>query len=533
MDSSAEKIEIKLQNTKKSCEDAIHGTLDLYRTGTFTTEDKQTLSKYLITLFNFHLWLGEKIISSQRARVSNVPVRNEVNNTSNFQELPTIVTNSEGTTVYNSDDDTDTFASESIEEQEDFKIKTNNELVAYKFYCSISVLLWEKYKHSQNEEGVTKEYLLSTFGNYFAFESSSWVRVEVIDWLLDDISNEVLIQLIDYGKILLANIKNLRPLPSAVESIPKLAHRCHFGYLYPFHATKTKKYMDWSDDEIIEFFKTLENINETQFRILHCNYQLHLDSLEIDIINIKNETYKKTIGQILIETGIANPIINNLINVGPRMNYCAIMRELKISCDNNNTVRRISYFEPLIKESFLNEEPVVKVKAVGNNFFFVNVEGKEDITEPSIKALMHLLNSIDSIQHYQKLDQAPVVDEIVLALVRNTWYRARVLSVKLQNKHFDKIIVQVFLADYGEIVNVRLFNICAILPEFLQMDFQVIDTMCRIITDIDIYLIESVCSEQKSMPENFYFNAMARNFHPDLIRIHLNILTLYKYINVT
>ncbi|KAF2903397.1 hypothetical protein ILUMI_02775 [Ignelater luminosus] len=79
----------------------------------------------------------------------------------------------------------------------------------------------------------SKTNSMKTFGNFYAaFIEDCWYRVEVINWRLSD-ENErcVEIHLIDYGHKYDFNYDNLYPLTEALCKIPKMAQRCHLGYV--------------------------------------------------------------------------------------------------------------------------------------------------------------------------------------------------------------------------------------------------------------------------------------------------------------
>ncbi|KAF2883842.1 hypothetical protein ILUMI_22311 [Ignelater luminosus] len=348
-----------------------------------------------------------------------------------------------------------------------------------KYLDILSDYLWEAYKHSKNIADVTKKELWDTYGKYFAYEGATWMRVEVLNWFWNKGKRGiVLVELVDYGGRLYTDIVNLRPLLLSVAHFPKLAHRCHFAYLYPPDYTKSYMHTDtnwpkdtinWPKDTIIYLYKIFEDFDVSQYKLTHVNYSSKRKSYAVDMVSTDKKDCNDTIGQMLIDSNCAIPFIYRL--TVPKLNYCAILNELKMSFDICDTVYALPYFEPLVRECSPEGKILVKITHIDVPYFYVDIVKKENISESSLASLAKRINNPAKILDYTRMVQVPVTYQIVLAQVNDKWHRAVIEEIKLREYYYDKIMVQVFLVDSGEICNVPLRNLRVIPQEMLFQDF--------------------------------------------------------------
>ncbi|XP_023023503.2 uncharacterized protein [Leptinotarsa decemlineata] len=129
-----------------------------------------------------------------------------------------------------------------------------------------------------------------------------WFRVVVLDWCLNDTEN-VLIQLADYGNIRNTSYKNLRKMIKEISDIPLLAIRCHFPQMFPFGSTANNKLTDWPDVAIEALIGlSRNNENQNMFKVVYAEKKSQ--SVAIDLICTLDGS-KDTVGQILMDMGIA------------------------------------------------------------------------------------------------------------------------------------------------------------------------------------------------------------------------------------
>lgn len=88
------------------------------------------------------------------------------------------------------------------------------------------------------------------------------------------------------------------------------------------------------------------------------------------------------------------------------------------------------------------------------------------------------MNDPNIVKTYKSLKMLPALGEIVV--VKNwdeRWCRAQVGDVKVDSDA-GSTDLQVFIVDFGEVVNVKLSDVRQIEEEFLQVPFQAVE--CRL-----------------------------------------------------
>ncbi|CAH0563718.1 unnamed protein product [Brassicogethes aeneus] len=163
----------------------------------------------------------------------------------------------------------------------------------------------------------TKDEASSAIGKYGVVLSGDgeWYRAEIIDWNLDNRSNQILAKLCEYGNNILVDYKNLRRLNKELAAIPKLAVRCHLPYLYSPDSTNANRLKNWprSTIEAMIDMSGLFSSDEDEHKLFEIVYSNKVnESVEIDLYNPFHSEPDKTVGQILLDLGIAVQLIEQL-----------------------------------------------------------------------------------------------------------------------------------------------------------------------------------------------------------------------------
>ncbi|CAG9773726.1 unnamed protein product [Ceutorhynchus assimilis] len=172
----------------------------------------------------------------------------------------------------------------------------------------------------RNKAFVSKQEAQSTLGKYcsgyFAGKNnlSQWFRLQIIDWKLDTVNDEVIVQSIDYGFIMNISYKFLCELTLDLAKIPKLAIKCHFPCVYPIGSTPSNLLSDWPKSTIDVFYDManlnkdpLENVAIEDVRLFEITFA---DSLGVDLIAVPRDGGDSIVSD-LIDMGLAKEIIDS------------------------------------------------------------------------------------------------------------------------------------------------------------------------------------------------------------------------------
>lgn len=112
-----------------------------------------------------------------------------------------------------------------------------------------------------------------------------------------------------------------------------------------------------------------------------------------------------------------------------------------------------------------------------------------------------MINYPGTIKTYKPMKILPAVGEIVL--VKNwddRWRRAQVQETRALDD-IDSVFLQVFIVDYGEVVDVKLSDVRQIEKDFLQVPFQAVE--CRLFNAIENVNVDAEEAKEYLM---FYLN---------------------------
>ncbi|KAG5900146.1 hypothetical protein JTB14_012819 [Gonioctena quinquepunctata] len=373
----------------------------------------------------------------------------------------------------------------------------------------------------------SKKLACNDIGQYclaFIPKCSSWFRAEVLDWYSDNESDVVLIQLVDYGNKENISYKNLRSMIKELTNIPKLAVRCHFPLMYPPNSTRLNKTSDWPEVTVKALMAVAggsdENDDEKQnvpFKIVYANQELN--SLAVDLYNPLEENEELTIGQILIDLGLAKQIVEECDESNMDLErFLEDIDELETADNINEAITgydardeaRICRFTKadgtcykgkncklehsrLSKDGFTEDTEFIFKEAMydlplpmcGESVtvlvtcfidmcrFFVQIvrkphQGPKYIMDKDFFSLMTDINSPKQVQTYESFKIQPAFGEIVLVKHwTKKWLRAVVRT------HSEDI--QVFTVDVGETMKVTMNDLRKIKPHLLKTPFQAVE----------------------------------------------------------
>lgn len=366
----------------------------------------------------------------------------------------------------------------------------------------------------------SKNHCLESIGRFccaYLKEIKKWCRVEITDCCSGLGSDKlVMCQLVDYGKIKYVHFKHLREITEELCSIPKMAIKCRFPWLYPPGSTKNNLLTKWPSSSV-KALKELAELNNDSSLSKPCFRVIYSEKKDDGTIDI--DLYHKesgTIGEILINLHQAVEIV--LPEDDPDGIYMLEKEQIEIEraeqyLDINEAITgynqrdeaRICKFtrpdgtcyrgnkckfehKKYFRGGFTTDEVPVHIKTandilipktgtitkirltriVNPTYFYFNfVEYSNSLYE-----LEETINQKNNINKYQVHKIVPAAGEIVLVFhYTKRWMRGMIRHINYDEEGFAST-VQVFMVDYGDIVDVKIQHIRIIWEEFLNVPFQ-------------------------------------------------------------
>ncbi|XP_045478212.1 uncharacterized protein LOC123683306 isoform X2 [Harmonia axyridis] len=452
-----------------------------------------------------------------------------------------------------------------VESPSEFYIHLDTE--ESKLIDSLNDMITEHYKntkiHYRSKEEASRA--LGTFCCAYVKDDNMFYRAEIINWFFEETTKHVLIQLVDYGNDVLVPLKYLRPLTEEFSLLPRLAVKCYFPFLYPPGSTKNNLLIEWPNSTTEALFDLsglgLEN-NKAIFKISHVQVEKHQIGIDMYQVNGQNDIM---IGQLLIDLGHAVEII---LPEDDPMGILSDEEEIENleNCDNLNEVvigydpkdeARICKFtkhdgakcfkrscklehakfsrggyttdQTLTYADALNDlklpKPGDRISIRFTTFleatrYFINLTRyAEDIRE-----LERTINLPSNCNNFEPFKVFPAFGEIVLVKHwQKRWLRAKVRH-HLFNDKGKCTGVQVFIVDYGDIIDVPLAYVRQIKAEYLNLPFQAIECILHGYKDSGNF-------ERKDIDRFFYENLVFRNFKAEIKAVsdmQLRVNLFYK-----
>nr|CAI5860574.1 unnamed protein product [Callosobruchus analis] len=447
---------------------------------------------------------------------------------------------------------------------------------------------YKNMKSSYND----KESAFKSIGRYCAVyvgEYDRWYRAEVLDWHLESKTENVEVQLVDFGKRCVLTYKNLKKLTEEFVQVPKLAIKCHFPLMYPPGSTELEKLSQWpafSVDALLGL-SGLEGTNEEEkkiFQIVYASYVEDLKSVAVDLIDTNESDEEKTVGQILIDLHMVVQIIPSIYHDSEddfeTMLYDDIniletaenINEAVAGYDARDEARICRFTKPdgtcfkgkncklehvlLPKDGFTTDkEPVYKAAMyslilpkvgeivtilitayIDSCNFFANIirtpfcSDTGYVIDSELEELMKSINTPAVVRTFRTMKILPGIGEIVLVRppTLKKWLRAIVRSSNVTNPHNGESKIEVYSVDFGNIFVVHLSDIRKIEPHLLRLPFQAVHCY------LDKYKFKKNCDKQQCkdfFAKNFYFHNFAALILSSSLPLKMQ-LTRFNGINV-
>ncbi|XP_019880886.2 uncharacterized protein LOC109608778 [Aethina tumida] len=353
-----------------------------------------------------------------------------------------------------------------------------------------------------------------------------WCRCEIVNWFLEKETNEVQVQLCDYGNCLIISYKMLQPLTKEVANIPKLAIKCNLPWLYPPGSTHLNRLTKWPEETIetlIQISELFSSSDENRvFKLLFCD-KIN-NSYGIDLYNVTRNCPDDTVGQILIDLGFAVQLFDDLdVNnleveeyVYDAQNYGVTdnINEAIQGYDAKDEARICRYtrpdgtcfkgkncrFEhtPFNKGGFTTDKLVIyraachpfilpnKYSTVhilitgykNQSTFYAQIVNKPILQNESYymdKLIFNLISSMNSdhkIRSYEKFKVSPEIGEICIAYHwSRKWLRGIIHSLN-EGPEGMPVSADIFMLDFGDTVTVQFEKMRQMQEEFLMLPFQ-------------------------------------------------------------
>ncbi|KAK9883291.1 hypothetical protein WA026_001473 [Henosepilachna vigintioctopunctata] len=387
---------------------------------------------------------------------------------------------------------------------------------------------------------------LGKFCCAYVKDDKTYYRAEVMDWLFDKDTKIVLVQLVDYGNITLVHYKHLRELNKDFSVLPKLAVKCYLPMLYPPGSTKGYFLNDWPMTTV-EALRDLGGLCNSTTKMFYKIFYVHKEGEfhGVDMYEEGNDELN-SIGQLLIDLGHAVQIV--LPSDDPmgvisddkdieRLEDCENINEVVLGYDPKDEGRICKFTRKdgtcfkgkncklehlqFLRGGYTTDHILTFCSAVNEivlpqmaecfslrftvfleaSHYYINLMQYVD----SLDRLEKVMNDKVNCSTYQQYKIMPAYGEIVLV---KHWCK-RWMRGKVRHHSYDDegncAGVQVFMVDYGDIVDVSLKDIRHIKPEFLEVPFQAVECILynyKARNDVDI----------KDVDKFFYDNMFFREF---------------------
>ncbi|XP_044758340.1 uncharacterized protein LOC123316362 [Coccinella septempunctata] len=440
-----------------------------------------------------------------------------------------------------------------VESPSEFYLHPNIEEA--KLIDSLNDLITEQYKKTKTpfKSKLEASENLGNFCCAYVKDDKMYYRAEIVDWLFEKSNKLVLVQLVDYGNYSLVHFKSLRRLTAEVSSLPKLAIRCYFPLLYPPGSTRNNLLTEWPKSSIEALFElsglSTEN-SGAMFKIVYV--QRESGETAIDLCQAKGQD-ADTIGQLLIDLGHAVQIV---LPEDDPMGVLSDEEDIKNleRCDNLNEVilgydpkdeARICKFTrrgggkcfkrscklehvEYTRGGFTTDQTLtyasalvdLKLPRVGESIairfttfleatrFYANLVCYVE----ELKYLEEVMNDSINCSKFETFKILPAYGEVVIVKHwQKRWLRA-IVRHHLFNEDGNCTGAQVFMVDYGDIIDVPLHCIRQIRTEYLNLPFQAIECVLQNYRDSTKFGL-------KDMDRFFYENMVFRSFNAKVLAI--------------
>ncbi|KAL3273841.1 hypothetical protein HHI36_015267 [Cryptolaemus montrouzieri] len=446
-----------------------------------------------------------------------------------------------------------------IESPFEFYIHLDNE--ESKLLDNLNDLITQSFKHTKTPFR-SKFEAFNKIGRFccaYVRDDKTYYRAEIIDWFIEDETKVILIQLVDYGNLTVVHYKHLRELTREFCIIPKIAIKCYLPMLYPPGSTKLKQLAEWptSSIEALRELSGLCHVGEKFFKIFYVQNEEAITG--IDLYKVGDDELS-SIGQLLIDLGHATQIIlpeDDPFGIAfedeeiKRMEECNTINEVVLGYDPRDEARICKFVredgtcfkgknckfehERFARGGFTTDQQLTYACAindlilpkeaqqinirftmfVGASHYYINLMNFAD----SLKIMESMMNNERNCSTFVPYKIMPAYGEIVLVKHwTKRWMRARVRHHSYDDEG-NCIEVQVFMVDYGDVIDVPLKSVRHIQPEYLELPFQAVECI--------LYNYKSKNNlNLKEMDTFFFENMVFRKFSAQVMGVSDMLLCL-------
>ncbi|CAH1179302.1 unnamed protein product [Phaedon cochleariae] len=424
-----------------------------------------------------------------------------------------------------------------------------------------------KYRTKQDAYNNIKKYCCAFIKDY-----NSWYRVSISNWKLND-SEDVVVQLVDFGNSKVTSYRNLRKLTKEMSEMPMFAVRCHLPLMYPPGSTNLNRISMWpldSTEALYSLSGVLEGSRSIEFELVYV--EAEPNSIAVDLHNPNETNNDDTVGQVLLNLGFAVQLVDDIdednmeleefLQDTDTLETADNVNEAVMGYDPQDEVRICRFTKPdgscfkgkhcKLDHTFLPEDgfttdtefvfreafyplclPLPKETVtilitgyIDSCTFYAHVvrnphRESNYLIEKDLFELEKVMNTEKIIRTYEVFKISPAIGEMVLVKDwTKKWRRAVVRGVEVANNG-GPLAAQVFTLDIGETLTVDMIHVRKIKPQFLQLPFQTIQCY------ISDYKASTKCN-QKDAKDFFDRNLYFQNFFAYIMSSFLPLKIIMK-----
>ncbi|XP_066139783.1 uncharacterized protein [Euwallacea fornicatus] len=356
-----------------------------------------------------------------------------------------------------------------------------------------------------------------------------WFRLQVLDWMLNNPSDDVYVQTVDYGSKHLIPYTMLRKLTSDLSHIPMLSVKCLFPLLHPPGSTYANRLTEWLP-ATIEIMYNIVNTSRQPTDMPHDIYIYELtfvypkgSSLAVDMVRV-SDPEGRTLGEHMVDLGLAVQIIDDYEQNPELGEFLEDLNELETAENLNEFIlgynakdearictftrkdgtcpkKRCNLEHIPLRDGYTTDKTAVFCMATNNLTlpskgqtvkvlvtsyidvctYFVQLIRDPVKAKPStnmalvmdreISELLEAMNNPKIVCKYEKFKIDPSVGEIILAFhpVAKQWLR---VAVREHVSNGMEDFIHVYSVDFGDIFSINVKSARKMKEDFMNVPFQ-------------------------------------------------------------
>ncbi|XP_066249278.1 uncharacterized protein [Euwallacea similis] len=375
-----------------------------------------------------------------------------------------------------------------------------------------------------------------------------WFRLQVLDWMLDNSSDDVYVQAVDYGFKLSIPYTMLRKLTSDLAHIPMMSVKCLFPLLYPPGSTYANRLSEWLP-ATIELMYNIVNTSRQPTEMPHDIHTYELifvhpkgSSLAVDMVRVSDPD-GRTFGELMVDMGLAvqiideyeqNPELGEFLEDLNELEMAENLNEFILGYDARDEARICAFTRndgtcpkkycklehiPL-RDGYTTDKTAVFCMAMNNLILPSNgqtvkvlvtsyidvctylVQFVRDpvkakpltnmamVMDREVSELMDAMNNPKIICKYKQFKVDPSVGEIILAFhpVAKQWLR---VAVREHVNNGIEDVIHVYSVDFGDVFQINIKSTRKMREDFMNVPFQSVKIY------LDSYQQRANCDDRK------------------------------------